>query len=475
MMEYDLVIRNGTVVTATETAVFDIGVSEGRVSALARRLPGGTREIDASGLLVMPGGVDTHVHVEQRGNPEGPFTDTFFTATRSAACGGTTTILSHARQVKGESLAVSVADYTERARKAVVDYAFHLLVTDPNEAVLGQELPELIKAGHNSIKFFTASARNVLSDEQILRLMAVARKEGAFLLAHAENEAATNWLTEELVRSGKTHPHYNALAKPPAVEREAVHRVLAFAEIVDVPVQIFHVTSEEAVKEVERAQERGLQVYGETCVQYLVLTEADLHGPVEESVKFIFGPPPRQTQDQAALWRALKRGVLGMVSSDHAPFPYSGPGGKLEGVLKGGFATTPHGIPGLETRMALLFSAGVVPGLISPNEFVALTSTNPAKLFDLYPRKGSIVVGGDADIVIWDTGLEKTIRNDALHHQLEYTPYEGMKVRGWPKYTISRGEVILDAGEFTAEPGRGLWLDRRPRFRSARPPQQNGD
>lgn len=467
MAIFDLVIRNGTVVTVSDTFVCDIGVKDGQVAALSIGLAVATREIDATGMFVIPGGVDSHVHVEQRGNPDGPFTDTFLTASQSAACGGTTTIISHARQIKGESLSASVRDYESRATKSIIDYAFHMMVTDPTEAVLAEELPSLIRSGHTSIKFFMASARNFVTDEQILSLMTVARDEGAFLVVHAENEAATNWLTAQLVGKGNTHPRYNALSKPPEIEREAVHRVLTFAEIVDVPIQIFHVTCEAALIEIERAQSRGLRVYGETCPQYLLFTAQDLEGPIEESVKFIFGPPPRRKKDQRVLWNALRRGVLNVVSSDHAPFPYSGPGGKLEGVAKEGFSTTPHGIPGLETRMPILFSAGVETGLLSINEFVALTATNPAKLFDLYPRKGSIVVGGDADLVIWDPLEERTIRNDGLHHRVEYTPYENMKVRGWPRYTISRGDVIVEPDRVEGA-GRGRWLERQPVQRSAR-------
>lgn len=465
-MQFDLVVRNGTVVTASEIVDCDIGITNGQIACLGRGLISRGKEIDATGLLVMPGGVDTHVHCEQRGNPEGPYTDDFLTATQSAACGGTTTIISHARQVKGESLIISIADYERRACKSVIDYAFHLMVTDPSQQVLETELPALIRAGHCSIKFFTASERNYINDAQILALMTVARDEGALLLAHAENEAAINWLTAELVRNGHTHPRFNAMAKPPVVEREAVHRVLTLAEIVDVEIQIFHVTSAEALEEIERAQKRGLRFHGETCPQYLALTRAALDVEEAEAIKFIFGPPPRELTDQQALWSALNRGVLNIVSSDHAPFPYSGAGGKLEGVKRGGFETTPHGIPGLETRLPLLFSEGVSKGRIDLNRFVALAATNPAKLFDLYPRKGTIAVGSDADLVLWDPDKEVTIRNSDLHHRLEYTPYEGMKVRGYPCVTLSRGEVVAELGKVVDTP-RGQWLRREPRRRSA--------
>ena len=462
MSTFDLVIRNGTIATEADTSEGDIGIRGGRIAALGKNLGRGAREIDAQGLFVLPGGVDSHVHVEQRGSPRVANTDTFASATLSAAFGGTTTIVTHARQDKGGSLAESVADYTDKAREAVIDYAFHLLVTDVTDKLLDADLPDAVAAGHTSIKIFMATANNAIGDADIIRLLARARPLGAQPVVHAENHAAIEWLTRQLNTSGRSGLAFNGLAKPAAVEREAIHRVLTYAEIVGVPLHVFHVTSGEAVEEIERARARGVSATGETCPQYFYFTESDLDRPLDEAAKLVFGPPPRTRADQDALWSAIRRGTIDVISSDHSPHPYSGPGGKREGANKGGFATTPHGIPGLETRMALTYSAGVASGRISLNDFVALTATNPAKRFGLYPRKGSILVGGDADLILWDAKAKSKIRNADLHHRVEYTPYEGLEVSGAPVTTISRGDVIVAERKATCEPRRGQLLVRTP-------------
>lgn len=460
MSAFDLVIRNGTLVTAEETRRCDVGIREGRVAELGAGLAAGAREIDAAGRLVLPGGVDSHVHVEQRGSPDVPNTDSFESATLSAAFGGTTTIVTHARQEKGGTLAESLADYTERARRSLIDHAFHLFVTEVDDILLDRDLPAALAEGHTSIKLFMAGAANMLDDVSILRLLARARDLGMQPIVHAENHIAIEWLTEGLKRAGRTEARFNPLAKPPAVEREAVHRILTYAEIVGVPMHVFHVTCAEAIEEIERAQRRGVRATGETCPQYLYLTASDLDRPPEDAARFIFGPPPRSAADQEALWSAMTRGVIDIVSSDHSPYPYSGPHGKIEGLKRGGFAAAPHGIPGLETRMALLYSAGVAAGRIDANLFVALTATNPAKRFGLYPRKGDIAPGGDADIVLWDPEAEWVVRNADLHHRMEYTPYEGTALKGRAVTTISRGEIIVEDGVAKAAPGRGRLMRR---------------
>jgi dihydropyrimidinase len=470
MAEFDLVIRNGAVVTASETVRCDVGVREGIVRALGSDLPRGMREIDARQLLVLPGGVDSHAHVEQRGSPTVDNGETFASASLAAAFGGTTTMITHARQEKGGSLVESVADYAKRAKGSVIDYAFHLLVTDVTDNLLSSELPALAEEGHSSIKFFMATGGNVLNDDGILALLNVARSLGMQLAVHAENHAAIAWLTHTLTRLGHTEIAFNSVAKPIAVEREAVHRVLTYAEIVGVPIHVFHVTSAESGLEIERAQARGVQASGETCPQYLLLTEQNLNQPLEEAAKFVFGPPPRTLADQDALWSHLRCGTLDVISSDHSPHPYFGPQGKLAGAQKGGFATTPHGIPGIETRMMLAYSAGVATGRIDINRFVALTATNPAKRFGLYPQKGSIVIGGDADFVLWDCNRVTTLRNSELHHKVEYTPFEGMSVRGWPSIVVSRGDVIVENGVAAIQSARGRWLPRKRLSPSAMPP-----
>ena len=462
MARYDLVIRGGAVVTATDMAPADVGVRDGRVVALGEGLDPGAREIDATGRLVMPGGVDSHCHIEQPGSSGGTNADSFTSGSISAACGGTTTTISFSPQVRGRGVKEAMEAYAALARKSVIDYCFHVIVNDPSDAVIEEELPELIAAGHRSIKVFMTYPSNRLDDAQLLRVFACARRHGALVCVHAENHDAIMWMTDRLLEAGLTAPRYHAWSKPPAVEREAVHRVIMLAELLDLPIQIFHVTCAEAAEEIRRAQARGVKVFGETCPQYLVLTADDLDRDGFEGAKFICSPAPRTVADQEAIWRALADGTLGVVTSDHAPYSFDDPRGKALHGANARFSEIPNGVPGLETRLPLLFSEGVARGRIGPSEFVALTATNPARLFGLYPRKGTIAVGSDADIAIWDAGRETAIRSADLHTQTDYTPYEGMTVTGWPVMTLSRGELLWNDGEVTAEPGRGRWLKREP-------------
>lgn len=458
---YDLVIRGGTVATAADVVTCDVGISGGVVVALGRDLPEGGREIDASGRLVLPGGVDSHCHIEQLGSSGGHNADSWTSGTISAACGGTTTVICFSPTRKGGTVKAEAEQYHELAKKAVIDYSFHIIVNDPNERVMA-ELPELIETGHRSIKLFMTYDNNYVDDAAILKVFALARQHGAFVTVHAENHEAIKWMTQRLVETGHTGMKYHAWAKPPLVEREAVHRVIALAELVDLPIQIFHVTCAEAVEEIRRAQQRGLRIFGETCTQYLVLTADDLDRPGFEGAKFVCSPAPRTEADQEALWNALRTGVLGVVSSDHAPYRYDDPQGKRLHGTDAPFSKVPNGVPGVETRMPILFSEGVVKGRIDLPTFVAVTATNPAKLFGLHPQKGTIAVGADADIGIWDPHRTVRITNEMLHHQADYTPFEGMEVTGWPVMTLSRGRLVWDHGKVLAEPGQGRFLARKP-------------
>ena len=462
MAAYDLVVRGGTVATAADIGEADVGVADGRIVALGLGLDPGREEIDARGRLVLPGGVDSHCHIEQPGSTGGTNADTFLSGSVSAACGGTTTTISFSPQVRGRGVREAMDGYARLARKSVIDYCFHIIVNDPSPEVVGEELPELIRAGHRSIKVFMTYPSNRLDDAALLKVFACAREHGAFVCVHAENHDAIMWMTERLVGAGLTAPRHHAWAKPPAVEREAVHRVIALAELLDLPIQIFHVTCAEAAEEIRRARARGLKVFGETCPQYLVLTADDLDRDGFEGAKFVCSPAPRGPSDQEALWRALRDGTLDVVTSDHAPYNYDDPRGKALHGTNAPFPDIPNGVPGLETRLPILFSEGVSGGRIGPCAFVALAATNPARLFGLYPRKGSITVGADADIAIWDPDREVTIRNEDLHSAVDYTPYEGMRVRGWPVTTLSRGEVLWNDGVVSAAPGRGRWLKRDP-------------
>ena len=459
MPGFDLVVRGGTVATAADVFRADIGVREGRIAALGEELPAGREEIDASGRLVLPGGVDAHCHLDQPTGDGSVMADDFLSGTRSAACGGTTTVMPFAAQVRGQSLRAAVDDYHRRAEgKATVDYAFHLIVTDPTEQVLGQELPALIRDGYTSFKVYMTYDALKLSDRQILDVLALAREERALVMVHAENADCIGWLTRRLELAGRTAPKYHAAARPPVVEREATHRAIALAELAEVPILIVHVSGADAVEQIRRARGRGLNVYAETCPQYLFLTADDLDAPGFAGAKCVCSPPPRDRASQAAIWDGLRDGTLQVFSSDHAPFRYDDPKGKMVRGTTASFAHVPNGIPGLETRLPLLFSAGVNGGRLDLPGFVALTATNPAKMYGLHPRKGTIAVGADADLALWDPEREVTITNGILHHDVDYTPYEGMRVRGWPVTTISRGEVVWSDGEFRARPGRGRFL-----------------
>jgi dihydropyrimidinase len=460
MQSFDLIIRNGTVATAVDSTLCDVGIRDGKIAALGTALGSAAREIDATGKLVVPGGVDSHCHIEQPRADGTTNADTFESATTSAAFGGTTCVICFSPQFKGHGIAERVDDYHRRAKKAVIDYSFHIIVTDPTAAVIEEELPPLVAAGHRSIKFFLTYEPSFLTDGQVLTVLAAARKNQAFVVIHAENHEAIKWMTARLEASGLRDAKYHAWAKPALVEREAIQRVIALAELVDVPIQIFHVSSEEGAEEIRRAQGRGLKVSGETCTQYLAFTAADLDRPGQEGAKFLCSPAPRYKTDQEALWRHIRLGTLGVVSSDHAPYQFGGPKGKRAIALESSFSRIPNGVPGLETRMPFLFSEGVGKGRIDLQTFVAITATNPAKLFGLHPRKGSIACGMDADIGIWDPGLSRIVRNTDLHHAVDHTPYEGMSLTGWPVTTLVRGEVVMEAGTRRAEPGFGQFQPR---------------
>jgi len=464
MTAFDLVIRGGTVVTAGDRARCDVGIRDGKIVALADRLAGGARTIEANGRLVMPGGIDAHCHLDQpqaRGLASGGavMADDFASGTKSAAFGGTTTIIPFAVQHRGQSLREAVADYHRRAAgKAHVDYAFHLIVSDPTLAVLGQELPALVEAGCTSVKIYMTYEAMRLSDRQILDVLAVARRLGALVMIHAENYECLTWLTERLEAAGNTAPRYHATSRPPPVEREATHRAITLAEIAEVPILIVHVSSKEAAEEIRRAKARGLNIRAETCPQYLLLTEADLDMPDFEGAKCVCSPPPRDKASQDALWQGLHDGLFDVLSSDHAPYRFDDQGKKMHGT-NAPFQKIANGVPGLETRAPLLFSEGVAAGRISLERFVALNSTNAARIYGLYPRKGTIAIGSDADVAIWDPEKVVTIRNADLHHNVDYTPYEGRTVTGWPTTVLSRGQIVCSEGTLYGRPGHGQFLE----------------
>jgi len=456
MADYDLVIRNGTVVTAADTQHCDVGIKDGVVATLGRGLSAGTREIDAAGKLVLPGAIDSHCHIEQRSGAGVICADDFYSGTVSAAFGGTTTVIPFAAQHRGQSLRQVVSDYHEAARpKAVIDYAFHLIITDPNDQVLGQELPALLKDGYTSFKVYMTYDAMRLDDGQMLDILALARREGALVMVHAENHDMIKWLTNRLLEKGLGNPRYHAVAHARVAEGEATNRAVALSQLLDVPILIVHVSAAEAIDVIRDAQTKGLKIYGETCPQYLFLTADDI-GMDLEGTKFCCSPPPRDHAAQEAVWRGLANGTFQVFSSDHAPYRYDETGKLLKGD-KTTFKDTANGVPGIELRVPLLFSEGVGSGRIDLSRFVALTATNHAKIYGLYPKKGTIAVGSDADIAIWDPQREVTVSTAMLHDNVGYTPYEGRRIKGWPVTVLSRGRIVVDDGKLNAERGSGAF------------------
>ena len=464
MSSFDLIISGGTVATSGGVSRCDVGISDGKIVALAEKLNGAARTIDAGGRLVLPGGIDAHCHLDQpqaEGLASGGavMADGFESGSRSAAFGGTTTIIPFAVQHRGQSLRAAVADYHQRAAgQSHIDYAFHLIISDPTNAVLGQELPALVAAGHTSIKVYMTYAAMVLSDRQILDVLSTARELEALVMIHAENFECLTWLTERLEAAGKIEPKYHATSRPGVVEREATHRAISLAEIADVPILIVHVSGQEAAEEIRRARSKGVNILAETCPQYLMLTADDLDLPDFEGAKAMCSPPPRDKASQQVLWQGLKDGLFDILSSDHAPYRFDDDGKKRFGT-DAPFRKVANGMPGLETRAPILFSEGVVAGRFSLERFVELNSTNAARIYGLYPRKGTIAVGSDADIAIWDPEKRVVITNDILHHNVDYTPFEGMTVQGWPITVLSRGKVICDNGELLSGTDHGTFLE----------------
>ena len=456
MDDFDLVVRGGTVVTASEQFAADVGITGGRIAAVGSDLRG-ARTIDASGLLVMPGGVDSHCHIEQLQEGGGADEETWETGSRAALAGGTTSVVSFSTQFRGHPIGPTLDEYRRRARRAMVDHAFHQIITDPTDAVLA-ELPGIVAGGVRSLKVFLTYDPLRLDDRGYLRVLAAARRLGCLVTVHCENYDAIGWMTEALLAAGLTAPKYHAWSRPPVVEREATHRAIALAELVDTPIQVFHVSGPEAAAEVARAKRRGLKVWGETCPQYFVLDAESMDRPGFEGAKFMCSPAPRDAAATAGLWEAIRQGTLDVVSSDHSGWSYDTPRGKRVNGSDASFRDIPNGVPGLAARLPIVFSEGVAKGRISASDFVRLTSTQPARLFGLHPRKGSVMPGADADLVLWDPARRVTLTNALMQHAIDYTPYEGLEVMGWPVATILRGTVAMQDGVVRAAPGLGRYL-----------------
>ena len=460
---YDLAIVAGTVVLPEGPMLASIGVRDGLIARIGPEPMPARHTVDASGKLVLPGGVDSHCHMDQQPWEGRSTADDFDSGTRSALCGGNTTVLPFAMQMRGQSLLEVVDDYHERARaKAHIDYGFHLIVGDPTREVLTRELPILFERGCTSIKIYLTYEGLKLDDYEILTVLELARREGVMVMVHAENDACIRWLTDRLLESRKTALRYHVAAHPAIGEREAAYRAISFAELIDTPILVVHVSSAGVVEEIRRAQARGLSIFAETCPQYLFLSAEDIDTADLSGAKCVCTPPPRERANQPGMWRGIEDGTLAVFSSDHSPWNYAD---KIAGGPTTSFKDVLNGIPGIETRLPLLFSAtqGGDPAAqnalrLTLNRFVDLTTSTPAKLYGLYPRKGVIAVGSDADLAIWDPEMRVTIRNAMLHHAVDHTPYEGVRVRGWPVMTISRGDIVWADGQVQSAAGRGRFL-----------------
>lgn len=458
-MHFDTLIRNGTIVTATDTYAGDVGIHNGKITATGAGLPAENagRVIEARGRYVMPGGIDVHTHLDM---PFGGTTssDDFETGTVAAAFGGTTTLIDFAIQYKGQTLRHAFDTWMKKADgKATIDYAFHCIITDISGAQL-QEMKALVGEGVPTFKLFMAyPGVFMLDDASIFKAMGSAADSGGMICMHAENGGAIDVIVQRALAEGKRAPKYHALTRPTTAEAEATSRAIALAEMAGAPVYIVHLSCNEALEKVREARDRGLRAYAETCPQYLYLSLDDMNGPGFDGAKYVFTPPLREKWHQEKLWQGLAKDDLQVVSTDHCPFCFK----EQKEMGKDDFTKIPNGGPGIEHRLSLVFNGGVHGKRFSLNRFVQLVSTAPAKLFGLYPRKGTVAAGSDADLVIFDPDEEQTISAKTHHMRVDYSMFEGTRVKGVPKVVLSRGRVVVENGKFMGKPGSGEFLRRQ--------------
>lgn len=452
------IIKNGIIVTASDTYKADILIENSVISQIGENLSvQGAEVIDAKGCYVFPGGIDPHTHLEM------PFggtvsKDDFETGTIAAAFGGTTTVIDFCITNKGEPLKNAIDVWHKKSRdKAVIDYGFHLMIGEINEDVLN-ELPTVIEdEGITSFKVFMAYKNTLQADDETLfQTLITAKKLGALVMVHAENGDVIDYLVKKALAEGNTDPIYHALTRPPEVEGEATGRAAVFTGLADSQLYVVHVSCAEAAQKIAEARSKGIDIWGETCPQYLVLDQTYLEKPDFEGAKYVWSPPLREKWHQDVLWNALKSGQLQTVGSDQCSFDFKG----QKELGRGDFSKIPNGGPIIEDRFSLLFSEGVKKGRISLNQFVDVTSTRIAKLFGLYPKKGTISVGADADIVIFDPGVERTLSVETHHMAVDYSAFEGMKVTGEPITVLSRGELVIHEKQFVGKLGAGQYLKR---------------
>ena len=454
-------IRNGKVVTASETKNADVLVDGEKIVEVRRGIAPAADDkvIDAKGLYVIPGGVDAHTHLDM---PFGGTTssDDFESGTRAAAFGGTTTIVDFAIQARGTRMRQALDTWWKKAEgRASIDFGLHMIITDLGQAGL-EDMDDMVREGVASFKLFMAYPNALMVDDAtIFKALSQTSKNGALVCMHAENGSVIDVIVARALAEGKTAPVYHALTRPPRAEAEAVHRAIAMAEIAQVPVYIVHLSSEDALNEVREARDRGVPAFAETCPQYLLLSMDELARPGFEGAKYVFTPPLRSKEHQPKLWDGLKHDHLQVVSTDHCPFCF-----KDQKILgKDDFTKIPNGGPGIENRLQLLHHYGVNQGKISLNRFVEITSTTPARIFGMYPRKGEIAPGSDADLVLWDPSAPYTISAATHHMKVDYSMFEGYAVKGNARMVLSRGEVIVEGDKFLGKAGRGRYLKRAAR------------
>jgi dihydropyrimidinase len=456
-----ILIKNGTVVSAEKTFAADVLLDGGAIKEVRPGIPAepGHEVLDASGMLLLPGGIDAHTHLDM---PFGGTTssDDFETGTRAAAIGGTTTLVDFAIQARGTKMRDALDTWWKKAEsKACIDYGLHMIVTDLPEAGL-EDMDDMVREGVASFKLFMAYPNVLMVDDAtIFRALQQTSKNGALICMHAENGSAIDVMVRQALAEGKTAPIHHALTRPTLAEAEAVHRAIALAEMAGVPIYIVHLSSEDALNQVREARDRGLPAFAETCPQYLLLSIDNMNLPGFESAKYVFTPPLREKQNLPKLWDGLKTDNLQVVSTDHCPFCFE----DQKALGKDDFTKIPNGGPGIENRLQLLHHYGVNAGKISLNRFVEITSTAPARIFGMYPKKGAIAPGSDADIVVWDPKAEHLISAKTHHMRVDYSMFEGFKVQGNARQVYSRGELIVDKGEYMGRVGRGQYLRRAAR------------
>jgi len=456
-----LLIRNGSVVSADKTVAADVLIEGATIKEVRPGIPiDPVHEVlDATGMLLLPGGIDAHTHLDM---PFGGTTssDDFESGTRAAAIGGTTTIVDFAIQARGTNMRDALDTWWKKAEsKACIDYGLHMIVTDLPDAGL-EDMDDMVREGVASFKLFMAYPNVLMVDDAtIFRALKQTSKNGALICMHAENGSVIDVIVRQALAEGKTAPIYHALTRPTLAEAEAVHRAIALAEIAGVPIYIVHLSSEDALNQVREARDRGLPAFAETCPQYLLLSIDNMNLPGFESAKYVFTPPLREKQNLPKLWDGLKSDNLQVVSTDHCPFCFE----DQKSLGKDDFTKIPNGGPGIENRLQLLHHHGVNAGKITLNRFVEIVSTTPARIFGMYPKKGAIAPGSDADIVVWDPKAKHLISAKTHHMRVDYSMFEGFRVVGNARQVFSRGELIVDNGQYVGRAGRGQYLRRAAR------------